>query len=390
MTSGSGLDSIFRDRSNPHSPGMLRFRPTVSGSYHSDPDRVDPPEHLFRGMNAWIETYKLADGTEHHRVRQQTGSKKSGITTGISKTLAENKKTLIEADKIHGRVGIVNPKKTVGQHVENYLDSSRLTKATNTYQMEKHSLRPFVEAFSNRFIVALTKSDIEGFMLGLLRTRKVNGVKIIMRIVHSCLEKVGLPENPSDGVDNLQDVSVARVITDDEMGRLLNASTQKEFKEIMLIARNTGMRRGEILALDADKHFYGDCIRIERHQMKNRRVSSPRPKIVPLTKPIAFLKGRKGLIYKDWSADRIENHLWECTRKAGIKGRLRFHDFKHTFCSNWKGDISTLAEITGNSWKTLQKYVHPDEDKLRTAMERSSFPWGRDGGKPSKSGQKAR
>lgn len=57
-------------------------------------------------------------------------------------------------------------------------------------------------------------------------------------------------------------------------------------------------------------------------------------------------------------------------KKAGIQGKLRIHDMRHTFASHWKGDIRDLmANMGWSSVEMLKKYSHPTVEDIRKEAE---------------------
>ena len=61
---------------------------------------------------------------------------------------------------------------------------------------------------------------------------------------------------------------------------------------------------------------------------------------------------------------------------AGI-GRLPFYTFRHTCLTRWSShmDPYTLAYFAGHSdFGTTRRYVHPNTDTGRAAMERARVP----------------
>ena len=66
--------------------------------------------------------------------------------------------------------------------------------------------------------------------------------------------------------------------------------------------------------------------------------------------------------------------LAAAVRKAGIEDRVRFHDYRHTFCTNIansrKVTLKQSMQLAGHrTAKTHLRYQHPDESGMAEAVE---------------------
>lgn len=202
---------------------------------------------------------------------------------------------------------------------------------------------------------------------------------VLSKILSLAIDSGFLRNNPCSRVRRLrQDSLRTRYLSDDEENRLIEA-VQKlpPLDSIVLIALNTGMRRGEILSLRwEDVDFFRGLINIPRSK-------SGRPRAIPINRELADeldrLKADRDLNPFVFPGDRRGNHLGWLTRKwshavreAGIPN-FRFHDLRHTFATRVAAgntDPFTLASILGHS--TIQmsaRYAHGTEEGARRAVE---------------------
>jgi len=169
-----------------------------------------------------------------------------------------------------------------------------------------------------------------------------------------------------------------RVLTKDEETRLLNACPD-HLKDVMLIALNTGMRRGEILGLTWDWIDFEECI-ITLPQTHTKTNISRKVPVNDLVRKI-FLQRKLqsgGSIFVFPSEESKTGHLqWlkrsfkTACKKANIQD-LRFHDLKHTAITRMveagvpRDDIS---KVVGTSYKLIvERYSHQKES-LKKAVE---------------------
>lgn len=135
---------------------------------------------------------------------------------------------------------------------------------------------------------------------------------------------------------------------------------------IVITALNTGMRKGEILNLEWEKHIdmKHNFILLDKTKNGDRReipINETLKMILQgltrrLDVPYVFFDMNTGKPFKD-----VKRSFSTALRKAGIKD-FRFHDLRHTFASHlvMAGvDITTVKELLGH--KTLSmtlRYAH--------------------------------
>jgi len=165
-------------------------------------------------------------------------------------------------------------------------------------------------------------------------------------------------------------------LTEEEEDRLLEASSE-HLRTILVVALNTGMRRGEILNLKWNQ------IDLQAREIRVEKTKSGKPRIVDinsflldvLTKlknehkdgQYVFLNPKTGKPYK-----KLQTSFKGACRRAGIKG-LRFHDLRHTFASRliMRGvDLIRVKELLGHSSvKMTERYTHSNQEGRKKAVE---------------------
>lgn len=191
--------------------------------------------------------------------------------------------------------------------------------------------------------------------------------------------------NPATRVKKLREPEGReRFLTHEEAGRLL-AAANPEFRKILLVALGTGMRRGEILALEwTDLDLVRGIINVVM-------TKSGRARKIPMSGTVAAALGgipRRGkyVFWNEETKTRIKDvktaFRATCSRAKknpddekdpGITG-LRFHDLRHTALS-WmfqEGvNIKTVQAIAGHaSIEMTARYIHDKPENLRIAVEK--------------------
>ena len=242
----------------------------------------------------------------------------------------------------------------------------------------------------------LTQNDLQQFYAKLKRTgRKVNvelkGTGVSDRMVRSChalcrssLEKAveeGLiTRNPSIGCKlPPKKNGEMKVLTQNEIVRLLNHAYDEGYYEMFLLELTTGMRRGEILGLKwRDLNLETGELNIKR-QLTTKGISVPKTKSsirTVLLPPdmLDLLREMKKTAKYDWifpspvkegeprNPTAITKRFRIMLERAHCK-HVRFHDLRHTFATMALEngmDVKTLSAMIGHvsSETTLNIYSH--------------------------------
>ena len=185
------------------------------------------------------------------------------------------------------------------------------------------------------------------------------------------------------------------VLTGEEIQRLLIQAKEDGCYELLLLELSTGLRRGEILALQWDDlDFQTGALRVERQVQRIKGelvVSQPKTRTssrsVILARPILnVLERYRKSCTSRWmfpSQRKVDSPLDPAgvrkkvaavLKRAGCK-HLRFHDLRHTFATNALEhgmDIKTLSAIIGHvsSATTLNVYAHVTDEMRQKAADR--------------------
>jgi integrase len=155
-----------------------------------------------------------------------------------------------------------------------------------------------------------------------------------------------------------------RLSSDEESQLLVVCEDDPQLSDLILLAIETGMRRGELVN-----------IRPSDVDSKNAILTIPKtkaghPRVIPLSPTaLSILERQSGdkLRVIDLAATAASQKFAAACRKAGIKD-LRLHDLRHEAISRFvELGLSTLevAAISGHKTITmLQRYSHPSPEKL--------------------------
>lgn len=176
-----------------------------------------------------------------------------------------------------------------------------------------------------------------------------------------------------------------RVLSEEEEARLLNESSQ-HLRPILLVAINTGMRKGEIFKLRwKNVDFEEREIRIPESKSGRERRIPVNSRLYALLYALKSQNGNSDYVFTNPETGNpycdIKRAFSGACRRSGIED-LRFHDLRHTFATRLvkRGiDLVIVKELMGHSSiVTTQRYLHSQaKEKLRaveTLAEKHQIP----------------
>ncbi|MBE0433086.1 site-specific integrase [candidate division WOR-3 bacterium] len=306
-------------------------------------------------------------------------------TIGTSKKLAELAEKEIKLKIAKGELlGIIERKRILFQDLcTEYLQYSRANKTIQSHRRDRVSIRNLLVPFGDRFIHQITARDLEHYKNR--RKDKVTPATVnrelscIKHMFNKAVEWGHLPDNQLRPVMKFKEPpGRMRYLQNEEISRLLNYCAD-HLKPIVIMALNTGMRKGEILNLT-----WGDV------NLKNRMITITNSKnnssrIIPIndaTYGILVSLGQQiveqyvfshpdGKPYRD-----IKDGFTAAVNRAKLSD-VRFHDLRHTFASHLVMNgvpILEVQKLLGH--KTLamtMRYSHLSNKNLRDAVDKLDF-----------------
>jgi integrase len=174
-----------------------------------------------------------------------------------------------------------------------------------------------------------------------------------------------------------------RFLSREEISLLLRVCADignRQFLGIVLVALNTGMRKGEILSLRWKE------VDLRRRQIRvvsseDGNTKNYKTRTIPMNKGLEdFIRKHprrldSPYVFQGPSGEpytKTNYHFTRAVRRAGIP-HARFHDLRHTFASHlvMKGiDLRTVQELLGHGdMRMTLKYAHLGPDHVRKAVE---------------------
>jgi len=309
------------------------------------------------------------------RYRESTG-------TG-DKKLAENILAKRKVEFLEGKI-FNKPKKSklkFRDFAEEFLSlHSHRNKKPLSYKRDIYLINNLNELFANDCLEDITPIKIEQYKEKRLteeaKPATVNRELACLKCMfNKAIEWGRMTDNPFRGVKLLKENNkIVRFLEKEEIRKLIDCCAD-HLRPIVIVALNTGMRKGEILGLKwRDINFHTDIITLKDTKSgKEHNVY-----MNELTKDtlISVLKNPESpyvFCHIDGTPYyNVRKSFETALKKANIIG-FRFHDLRHTFASQliMAGiDIMTVSESLGHSSiQVTERYAHLSPSHKRRASD---------------------
>lgn len=265
---------------------------------------------------------------------------------------------------------------TIPEQYEAKLKQKRYS--ANTINVYCKYFKDFMEYFSERELCSITHEEINKYILTLIESKNISTSQQNQRInsIKFYYEKVlGIKKEYYEIERPHKEKLLPDVLSKEEIGLMINRSTNLKHKTIVSILYSCGLRRSEAINLQLiDVDSKRMMIKIRGAKGKKDRYVQLSPGLLKLLrdyyleyKPKVWLfEGQKGAQYSPESLSRV---IKTAARKAGITKRVHPHMMRHSYATHQleQGvDIRYIQEWLGHeSLKTTQRYTHVSEHNFR-------------------------
>jgi len=271
--------------------------------------------------------------------------------------------------------------------VESFLPYSEANK--KSFANDVYICRTLVSYFRRKSIRQLTPPLVEEFKQWLLAKPTRHGgqrslatvnnhLRVLSKILSMAVEADLIDANPCFRIRKFKPNNRRlRILSDEKEVELLTSLEGNDLiRSIVIVALNTGLRRGEIFSLKwTDVDF-------QRGRLVIRKTKASKERFVPMNATVKELLRSIPRLLSDYvfPSPKTVGRLTDIKKSfrgavdmAGIEN-LRFHDLRHTFATRLADagtDAYTLMEIMGHAdLKTTMIYVHASGDASRRAVEK--------------------
>lgn len=332
---------------------------------------------IFKKEGIWHIDYYL-DGRGSQRVRERIGSSFQLAQIALSKRKLE----IAEGKYIHKK-----KIKRMGfeELSDMYMELHSKPNKKSWYRSDIKSIKSLQNYFGGKNIHKITQEMVEGFKCARSKAKKKNGKILAPATVNrelACLRTMfnkamqwgKIKYNPVKNVKLFRENNErTRYLEKNEIVRLLSQSAD-HLKPIIILALNTGMRKGEMLGLKRENvDFNRDIIYIT--DSKDGKAAwihmnqTARNAILSSIKhdDSEYVFAKPG----GMSYGNVRTAFEKACKRAEIKN-FRFHDLRHTFASHlvMSGvDLNTVRELMRHkSMAMTLRYAHLSSDHKKRAV----------------------
>jgi integrase len=260
-----------------------------------------------------------------------------------------------------------------------YLKWAKVNKLS--WERDRIFLDHLVPFFKGMMLQQITPMLIEDFKRR--RKEKVSGstvnkeVSCLRHMLNMAIDERFITENPVRKVRFFPEHNKKeRILNEREIMELLKYCNER-IRPIIIIALNTGMRRGEILNLRwQNVDLYRKFISVEKTKSGRTRKIPMNSLVEKILRNLSLKKVNDEYVFWNRRTGKpvqdLKKAFKSACKKAGIDN-LRFHDLRHTFATKLVEngvDIVTVSELLGHSsLRMTMRYSHPSPEHKRDAVE---------------------
>jgi len=302
---------------------------------------------------------------------------------GPSKVLAENVLSKRKVEIAENKYLDIKKQNKIKfeNFTEEYLELHSKINNRSWQKSDLHNITILKRHFSGKYLYEITPIMIERFKTERIKIDEVSPATVNRSL--ACLKSIfnkaihwgRVEDNPVKKVKLLKENNKRlRYLEKEEIVKLLSRCS-KRLRPIVVLALNTGMRRGEILGLKwQDIDFRRGIIYL--YNTKNGEKRELPMNEMAKTALIRTLKHPDSpYIFCDKNGRPFKGNrksFFTALEKSGIIN-FRFHDLRHTFASHlvMSGiDLNTVRELMGHkSIEMTLRYAHLSPDYKRRAVD---------------------
>ncbi len=329
-----------------------------------------------RGVTYSIDYYVNGD-----RIREKVGPNKKEAQELLGKRMQE-----IREGRFFGGTRI-NPV-PIEQAIKEYRKRTAHLKSQSTL---KYCLETIERHFAGRCTSTITEKDIDDFIITRRevptrwKTRRAGGtvnreVSCLRAVLTMAVRQGMMSRNPASRPRMLpENRGRLRYLSIEEAALLLDLAKKTASKDIftlILVALDTGMRRGEIF------NIHREDLDFKNNQIWVRAPKNGTPRYVPMTARVRDVLNKRprridteyvfaGRIPGKHLSNGIREVFVTLCQRAGIKD-FRFHDLRHTFASHLAMagvPLHAIGQILGHKTPSMTaRYSHLSPEFLKQAV----------------------
>lgn len=336
---------------------------------------------LTRRKDSWYVEFRVTDDGKVLRL-DPAGRLKRWKVGCLDKKLASTQEALIKTRLLSGQepsASIVSTSLSFNALADKYLELDTVKRCRS--QSLFYQVQALREYFGSKRLSEITTQDVLDYRakrvpravqtINLEHARLVTMLNVARRIFGWNGSNVA-SDVPRPDPRNKRDT----VLSEAGLASLMKHAAP-HLRNILIVAHDTGARRGEILNLKWSE------VNLDRREFTLRRTKNNETRVVPMTDRVFELLCQLThtsdyvFTYQGAPLKEIRRAFEAACRRAGIaqgKDGLRFHDLRHTAATNLRRagvDTMTAMKIVGHKSEAMhRRYNTITTDDMHTAIRR--------------------
>ena len=327
------------------------------------------------GNIRWCLDYRDGNGKRIQRVAPLATTKEEATVA-----LKEELRSTFDSEyRVKREIEKLRFSELADMYLENYAKPNKKSWKSDKYRIGAH-LVPFLGDLELQNInpLLIEKYRAERLKIGVKKSTLNRELALIKKMFNLAMDWNLTTTNPALKVKSFpeKDNRTERILLKEEENRLLQESAE-HLKPILIVALNTGMRRGEILNLKwSQVDLLSKKIRVEKTKSGKIRFINLNTSLLELLSDLKKKNGKnEHVFFNHRTGERlttVKTAFNAACRRSKIEN-LRFHDLRHTFATRLveKGvDLITVKELLGHSSVTItERYTHSYQQQKKMAVE---------------------
>ncbi len=329
-------------------------------------------------------TIKLNEDNAVYYIEYYHGNRRIREKIGFNKVVAENVLKKRELEIVENKFLDIKREKKIRfrelsqEFIERHL---KVNCSAGWHRKSLVNIQRLGRMFNEKFLYEITPFLIEKFKIERLKEVKPDTVNKDLACLKTMFNKAmdwGCFDavNPVSKVSFLKSENKRLRYLEKEEIPILVEHCGGHLKPIVIVALNTGMRKGELLSLKwQDVDFRRETIQLlktknnkVRHIPMNNAVKDALLSVRKNPESPYVFTNRQGTMLLD-----VKRSFTTALKKSGIKS-FRFHDLRHTFASQlvMSGvDLNTVRDLLGHSTLEMTlRYTHLSPNYKKRAVDR--------------------
>jgi len=272
--------------------------------------------------------------------------------------------------------------------IKDFLAHTEVTWSQKTLEIYKRALHRFHHLVGNKLLTSITPKEVDLYRAARAKEVAPVSVNIDLRALRAAFSTAVrwklITENPFKKVPLLRVPEQLPVyFSKVEFEKFISVVKEPWFKDLVIVAVSTGLRRGELLNLKWQDVDLGRRL-LHIHSTDSFKTKAGKRRAVPMNEAVSLilsqraqanqteyvftLNGRR--VLEDLATKKFKDYV----REAGINPRLHFHSLRHTFAT-WlvqsSVSIYEVQKLLGHSnISVTQVYSHLASDELHDAVNK--------------------